>query len=65
VVAQSRPSRYPPRSRANRFFRYVNGKHKEIHTDDPGGAGTAIVREVRACPACAANHAPDAAVPSS
>jgi hypothetical protein len=31
----------------------VNGKPKEKFTDDPGGDGTQIVREVIACPACA------------
>jgi hypothetical protein len=61
VVARSRPSRYPARSRANSFFRCVNGKRKHLHTDDPGGTGTAIVEEIRVCPACASNHA--AAVP--
>jgi hypothetical protein len=65
VVVQSRPSRYPSRPRANRFRRHENGKHKVIHTDDPGGAGSAIVKEVRACAVCAARHAAngDAAAP--
>jgi hypothetical protein len=62
VVVQSRPKRYPYRPRANSFFRWVKGKHKKLHTDDPGGSGTAIVREVRACAACAANPAPGTAV---
>jgi hypothetical protein len=65
VVVRSRPSRYPSRPHANRFFRHVNGKRKEIHTSDPGGTGTAVVEEVRACPACAANLPPGAAVPPS
>ena len=56
VVVQSRPIRYPARPRANQFFRFVNRKRKLVHTDDPGGTGTAIVKEVQACPACAANH---------
>jgi hypothetical protein len=37
--------------------RLVNGKRKEKRTDDPGGAGSQIVREVIACPRCAKGQA--------
>jgi hypothetical protein len=57
VVARSRPSHYPPRPRANHFLRWIDGKRKQLHADDPGGAGTEIVEEIRVCPSCAANHA--------
>src|SRR5262249_44786018 len=60
LVVQTRPARYPFRSRANCFRRLVNDgkrkKHKDIYTDDPGGTGSQIVREVMACPACASRQ---------
>jgi hypothetical protein len=58
LVVQTRPSRFPFRSDANRVVRLVNGKRKEKRTDDPGGAGSQIVREVIACPRCANGQAP-------
>jgi hypothetical protein len=56
VAIQSRRRLYPFRPRANRFVRLVDGKWKQIHTDDPGGVGVEIVQEATACPACAASH---------
>jgi hypothetical protein len=48
---------YPYRSRANTFVRTNDsGKRKDYHTDDPGGQGHEVVREVIACPACAARN---------
>lgn len=41
VTIEARPKRYPARRKINR-----NG------SDDPGGEGHEIVREVRACPTC-------------
>jgi hypothetical protein len=53
LVVQTRLFRFPFRANANRVVRLVNGKPKEKRTDDPGGAGSQIVREVIACPRCA------------
>jgi hypothetical protein len=50
VALETRPRQYPRRAKANLIRK--NGKKE--HTDDPGGTGLEIVREVRACPACAA-----------
>lgn len=57
VVTARRDVQYPFRSRANRLFRLDSqGKVKERFTDDRGGIGWEIVREVLACPACAARN---------
>jgi hypothetical protein len=53
VVVRTRAARYPFRSQANRVVRPVNGKPRVRYTDDPGGAGSAIVAERIACPDCA------------
>src|SRR5262249_17869406 len=53
LVVQTRPARYPFRPEVNRVGRWVNGKPKERWTDDPGGSGPQVFREVNACPACA------------
>jgi hypothetical protein len=65
LVAQARPCRYPTRPQVNRVVRLHNGKRRTTYTDDPGGRGSAVVREVRACPACAASQARAAPVPLS
>lgn len=52
VLVEIRPRIYAPRSKAHPFT--CDGKLK--HNDDPGGAGYEIVREVLACPACAARE---------
>jgi hypothetical protein len=40
--------------KANAFLRIGDtGKRKRRETDDPGGVGWEVVREVLACPACA------------
>lgn len=41
AIAEVRPKRYPARHKAN---------HSK--SDDPGGHGQEIVREVRVCPTC-------------
>ncbi len=56
LVVRTRPVKYPCRREVNRVVRLVKGKRKERLTDDPGGSGQTIVREVLACPACAARH---------
>ena len=57
VVVHRRPKRYPLRREANRFARLdERGKRKEYVTDDPGGVGWEIAREVLACPPCAARR---------
>jgi hypothetical protein len=43
---------YAPSSKAHLFRR----DGKLMYNDDPGGAGYEIVREVLACPACAARE---------
>ncbi len=55
VVVAVRPKRYPPRRDAN-WVRRFNPKKRRWEwekTDDPGGAGVEIAREVVACPGCA------------
>lgn len=52
IVLETRPRLYPRRPKANRIHK--NGKTE--HTDDPGGKGTEIVREVKVCPFCAAGR---------
>lgn len=52
LVLEHRQRRYPPRAKANPIRR--NGKKKR--TDDPGGTGSEIVREVKVCPACVAER---------
>jgi hypothetical protein len=51
VVLETRPKIYPPRPNAHIFIPKDQPHHKMI-TDDPGGVGTEIVKEVLACPAC-------------
>lgn len=55
VVVAVRPKRYPVRRDANRVRRLNpnTGRWKWETTDDPGGAGFEIAREVTACPGCA------------
>lgn len=50
ITLETRYRRYPVRIKAHR--RVPHGK--EHHQDDPGGFGYEIVREVIACPECAA-----------
>lgn len=52
VPIQTRARTYPRRPEAHPYVQ--NGKLK--HRDDPGGVGYEIVREVLACPACAARE---------
>jgi len=52
IPVEFRPRRYPPHAKANRVLR----DHKIVYTDDPGGEGYEIVREVTACPDCAAHY---------
>jgi hypothetical protein len=53
VVLEEREKAYPFRPEAFRAMRLVHGRLKEVWNDDPGGWGREVVREVRACPACA------------
>jgi hypothetical protein len=54
VVLQSRPKHYPFRPHANVFHRLdTSGKMKAHTSDDPGGTGWEIAREVLCCPVCA------------
>lgn len=57
VAVRMRPASYPVRSEVNRVVRLVNGRHKAKYTDDPGGTGAEVVREVIACPRCANGRA--------
>jgi hypothetical protein len=57
LTVEWRGKEYPYRSQANTFVRLnEKGKRKEHHTDDPGGEGQEVVREVIVCPACAARN---------
>jgi hypothetical protein len=53
-VVETRPREYPARPKANRFKR----EGREKHSDDPGGIGTEIARELMLCPDCAREEAP-------
>src|SRR5580658_6147739 len=57
LVLERRSKKYPYRSMANTFVRLNDkGKRKEYHTDDPGGEGQEVVKEIVVCPACAARN---------
>ena len=57
LVLNWRRKEYPYRSRANTFIRTTEtGKRKEYHSDDPGGKGQEVAKEVIVCPACAAQQ---------
>jgi hypothetical protein len=49
LVLKRRTRQYPARSRVNLVVR----DGKKYHTDDPGGEGHEVAREVLVCPACA------------
>ncbi len=49
VVVEWRRVVFPFRKEVNRFWR----DGRERWSDDPGGEGLQVVREVTACPACA------------
>lgn len=59
VVVAVRPKVYPYRRDANWVHRLNSktGKRKWETTDDPGGAGVEIAREVVACPGCVSGSA--------
>lgn len=52
IPIEFRIRHYPARLKANRFRR----ENKVRTSDDPGGTGREIVRELTACPACAAAY---------
>jgi len=57
LVLNWRSKEYPYRSRANTFVRTdEKGKRKEYHSDDPGGKGQEVAKEVIVCPTCAAQE---------
>jgi hypothetical protein len=51
IVVETRATVHPPRSDAHWHPPRAGGKGKWV--DDPGGRGTQIVRELRACESCA------------
>ncbi len=53
VVVGKREKIYPSRNNVNR----VPGRRRKNSRDDPGGKGFEIVKEVQACPSCAADKA--------
>jgi hypothetical protein len=57
LVLIRRSKKYPYRPSANTLIRTnEQGKRKEHQTDDPGGQGQEIVKEVIVCPICAAQN---------
>jgi len=54
IVVETRSVEYPVRDKVHFRPGADGGKGKWI--DDPGGSGIEIVRELRACPSCAARH---------
>ncbi len=54
ITIETRPVEYPSRPKVHWQPPKAGGQGKWV--DDPGGTGTAIVRELRACPDCAARH---------
>src|ERR1043166_3112189 len=55
IVVETRPAEYAARPRAHWQPPRAGGKGKWV--DDPGGRGTEIVHELRACDECAAKAA--------
>jgi hypothetical protein len=55
IIVETRPAEYPARPRAHWQPQCAGGKGKWV--DDPGGHGSEIVRELRACDDCAAKAA--------
>jgi hypothetical protein len=49
-VVETRERQYPPRPKANRFKK--DGRERQ--SDDPGGSGRELVREILLCSSCAA-----------
>ena len=57
LVLNWRSKEYQYRARANTFVRTdEKGKRKEYHSDDPGGKGQEVAKEVIVCPTCAAQQ---------
>ena len=52
LTVATRTRQYAARAKVN----HVVQRRKRWHTDDPGGAGREIAREVLVCPDCAARH---------
>lgn len=52
-VVETRRRKYPFREKVNQFLK--DGRKKT--SDDPGGVGFEIVREILVCPACAESPA--------
>jgi hypothetical protein len=58
VVTRRRPKQYSRRYAVNPIVVFdAKGKRKVQWTDDPGGTGWEIDREVLACPPCATGNA--------
>ena len=53
IIIETRSVEYPTRPKVHWVPPDEGGKGKWV--DDPGGHGTEIVRELRACPQCAAD----------
>jgi hypothetical protein len=59
VVVETRPKIYPRREKVFQVLRWERGRWRLKDEDDPGGVGYETVREVIACPRCAAAARPD------
>ena len=58
IVVETRAIAYPHREKVHWHPPKAGGSGKWV--DDKGGTGTAIVREVVACPSCVTQHEPRA-----
>jgi hypothetical protein len=57
IIVETRERVYPFRTNVQREEGLPATRHKhKDHWDDPGGAGREIVRELRVCASCKAEH---------
>ena len=64
VVVVTRLQTYPFREDAHRITDCRRHKNPHPAHDDPGGTGSAIVREIRVCPPCKRALQPEPAAPT-
>jgi hypothetical protein len=64
IVVETRPYVYPFREKAFPYEDKSHRRRKHIKRNDPGGTGSAIVREIRVCPPCKLALQPDLTTPT-